>query len=85
MNKAPRWWWWLMLIVMVLLWPVFWLRENTTVENGVIMIKRLSVGWNLHPARQVQTFGLALSYAESKKGGKRWMLLLGPVTFIWLL
>jgi hypothetical protein len=51
-----------------------------TLQDGIVMCGRISVGWNFHASRKVKTFGVALTYA-----GDRWLVTLGPLTFIWLL
>jgi hypothetical protein len=55
------------------------LWSETSVEHGIFMCWRFSVGWNLHHSRTVKTVGIAISWSKD-----RWLLTLGPVTFIWL-
>lgn len=54
------------------------------IEDGILMLGRFSVGWNFHHSREVKTFGLALTWARGR-GGRRWLVTVGPITFIWLL
>lgn len=57
------------------------LRNGITIDSGIIMFGRWSIGWNFHRDRTVRTFvlGAALSWAAD-----RFMLSVGPVTFIFL-
>jgi hypothetical protein len=57
-----------------------------TIVDGIAMFGRLSIGWNFHRTRNVRTIALplALSFVGGNDGGKRVLLVLGPVTFVWL-
>lgn len=57
-------------------------------EDGILMLGRLSIGWNLHATRTVRTIALPIAVswtsAPSDGGGDRLLLTVGPVTLIWL-
>lgn len=55
---------------------------NWTIKNGILMNGRFSVGWNFHPTRSVRTFVLGIAWSFVKD---RWLITIGPVTFLWLL
>lgn len=51
------------------------------VDAGILMMGKLSVGWNFHPARTMRTVALPLAVSLA---ADRVLVTVGPVTFIWL-
>lgn len=56
------------------------------VHEGIWMLGRFPVGWNLYKNRTAKSIAVpfAVCIAEDDAGGKRFLFIIGPVTFIWL-
>ncbi len=52
------------------------------IRDGIWMLGRFSVGWNLHRSRQIKTVVIGLAVALV---ADRVVVMIGPVTFLWLL
>jgi hypothetical protein len=57
------------------------------IEQGIWMFGRFSVGWNFHPNRNITTIALplAISFSNDDEGGERCLVILGPITFVYLM